>query len=104
VHALVHATGSSFPSAHATIAAAFYCAVALLLSRATSSWKLKVLIWTVAFIFVSLIGFSRLYLRVHWLTDVVGGAALGALWTTVVVSGLGVGQRGRAKASARSSP
>jgi membrane protein DedA with SNARE-associated domain len=99
VHALVHATGSSFPSAHATIAAAFYSAVALLLSRATSSWKLKVLIWTVAFTFVSLIGFSRLYLRVHWLTDVVGGEALGALWTTVVVSGLGVWLRARDKAA-----
>jgi len=101
VHALVHATGSSFPSAHATMAAAFYGAVALLLARATSSWKLKVMIWTVVFVFVSLIGFSRLYLRVHWLTDVVGGEALGALWTTVVVSGLGVWQRARAKSTTR---
>jgi undecaprenyl-diphosphatase len=83
------------------MAAALYSAVALLLSRATSSWKLKVLIWTVAFTVVALIGFSRLYLRVHWLTDVVGGAALGALWTTVVVSGLGVRQRARDKAASR---
>jgi len=97
VHALIHVTGSSFPSAHATMAAAFYGAIALLLARATGSWKLKVLIWTVTFTLVTMICFSRLYLRVHWLTDVVGGAALGALWTTVVVSGLGVWHRARAK-------
>jgi len=101
VHALVHATGSSFPSAHATIGAAFYCAVALLLARATRSWQWKVIIWTVALTFVGMIGFSRLYLRVHWLTDVLGGAALGTMWTIVVASGLGVWQRAREKASVR---
>jgi len=38
---------------------------------------------------------------VHWLTDVLGGAALGTMWTIVVASGLGVWQRAREKASVR---
>ena len=95
LHALVHATGSAFPSAHATLAAAFYGVLALLIARAITSWKLKVLVWTVALMLVSIIGFCDLYLRVQWLTDVVGGAALGAMWTTIVASGLGVWQRAR---------
>lgn len=101
VLALVHATGSSFPSGHATLAAAFYCAAALLVVRAVRPWRLKVLVWTVALTLIGAIGFSRLYLRVHWLTDVLGGFALGMLWTIVVASGLGVSQRARDKALAR---
>ncbi|TML78655.1 MAG: phosphatase PAP2 family protein [Actinobacteria bacterium] len=87
--------------ARATIGAAFYCAAALVLARATRSWQWKVIIWTVAVTFVGMIGFSRLYLRVHWLTDVLGGAALGTMWTIVVASGLGVWHRAREKASVR---
>jgi len=97
VHALVGATGSSFPSGHATLAAAFYFVVALLLARATRSWRLKVIVWTIAISFVGAIGFSRLYLRVHWLTDVLGGFALGTLWAIVVASGLRAWRRAREK-------
>ena len=103
VHALVHATGSSFPSAHATLAAAFYLVVALLLARAARSWRLKVIVWTVAIVIVGAIGFSRLYLRVHWLTDVLGGFALGSVWAIVVVSGLGALRRAREKALPRTA-
>ena len=97
VHALVHTTGSSFPSGHATLAAAFYVVIALLLARAVRTWRVKVVIWTLAISLVGAIGFSRLYLRVHWLTDVLGGFALGTLWAIVVVSGLGVWRRARDK-------
>lgn len=103
VHPLVHASGSSFPSGHATLAAAFYLVVALMLARATRSWRLKVIIWTVLLSFIGAIGFSRLYLRVHWLTDVLGGFALGTAWTAVVASGLGVWQRAREKAVPRTA-
>jgi len=62
-----------------------------------------VMVWTIAISVVGAIGFSRLYLRVHWLTDVLGGFALGTLWAIVVVSGLGALRRARDKALPRTA-
>jgi membrane protein DedA with SNARE-associated domain/membrane-associated phospholipid phosphatase len=101
VHRLVPATGFSFPSAHATIAAAFYAALALLLGRAMPSWSRKVAVWAAAFIVVAVIGFSRLYLRVSYLTDVLGGFALGALWLGIVSVVNGAWVRARANSGKR---
>lgn len=63
--------GWSFPSGHA--ASAFAAAGALAVSLGRDRWKL----WLPAVIVAALIGFSRLYLFVHWPTDVAVGAVLG---------------------------
>jgi undecaprenyl-diphosphatase len=94
VHALVHASGYGFPSGHAAVATAFYGALALLAARSTRRWSLKVTAWTFALVIVGLIGFARMYLRVHYFTDVLGGVALGAAWLAVVISAEGVWRRG----------
>ena len=107
VHALVHATGFGFPSGHAAVSLAFYGALAVLLARATRRWSLKVAGWTAAIVVAGLIGFSRMYLRVHYVTDVIGGYALGAAWLAVVISAEGVWRRAvraRAKRSAPATP
>ena len=78
---------SSFPSAHATDAAAFFIAVALALALtlARRSWP-KVLLLAGGAALAGLVGLSRLVLGVHWLSDVVAGWALGtAVAITVVV-------------------
>ncbi|MFN2614728.1 MAG: bifunctional DedA family/phosphatase PAP2 family protein [Actinomycetota bacterium] len=95
VMALVHASGFGFPSGHATRAAAFYGALAIVIARGASSWTRKVGVWTGTFLIAALVAFSRLYLRVHYLTDVIGGLALGALWLSVVASGIGVWEAAR---------
>lgn len=77
---LVHAGGYAFPSGHATQAAAVWGAYAFLASLALTSWPRKVTAWTIAVIVSGLIGLSRLYLGVHWLSDVAAGWALGGLW------------------------
>jgi undecaprenyl-diphosphatase len=78
------AAGSSFPSAHAVDAAAVYCMLAALLAAGLPLWGRKVAVWATAVGLAALIGLSRLYLGASWLSDVLGGSALGAAWMLVV--------------------
>jgi undecaprenyl-diphosphatase len=79
---LVAATGFSFPSGHAAAAAATYSALALVLGRGRP-WRVKAWLGTAAVAVVLVVSASRVLLGVHWLTDVLGGAALGAAWFLV---------------------
>ncbi|HEY8093658.1 MAG TPA: phosphatase PAP2 family protein [Acidimicrobiales bacterium] len=71
--------GSSFPSGHATAAAATFAAVALLLSRRRSPRARAILAGAAAAIAVA-VATTRVLLGVHWLTDVLAGLALGWAW------------------------
>jgi membrane protein DedA with SNARE-associated domain/membrane-associated phospholipid phosphatase len=78
--AIGHWVGHAFPSGHTTKAAAVYGMLAALLAAATPRWGRKVSVWTAALLLAGLVGLSRLYLGANWLTDVLGGLALGAAW------------------------
>ena len=82
---LVRSTDFAFPSGHATQSAAVYGALAYVLSGCVRSWRAKVASWTLALVLALLVGFSRVYLGVHWATDVVGGFALGGVWMAAVL-------------------
>jgi undecaprenyl-diphosphatase len=86
VHAVATAGGYGFPSAHAAAAAAVCGAAAWLCSVRLRSWRARVAIWAVAAMLAALVGISRVYLGVHWATDVIGGWIFGILWLAVVVS------------------
>jgi membrane-associated phospholipid phosphatase len=73
-------TGFSFPSGHTMISLVFYGMVAYLALSSVKNNKWKALIITGALVICVLIGFSRLYLGVHFLTDVLAGWAAGGLW------------------------
>jgi undecaprenyl-diphosphatase len=77
--------GFSFPSGHTTEATAVYGVLAAIVAVNTASWRHKVAAWTVAVSIAALVGLSRLYLGAHWLTDVSGGWALGALWLALLL-------------------
>jgi undecaprenyl-diphosphatase len=74
--------GPSFPSGHTTTAAAFYAACALLLGRRRPRAARAVLAGGAVGIAVA-VASSRVLLDVHWLTDVIGGLALGWAWFTL---------------------
>jgi membrane-associated phospholipid phosphatase len=74
-------TGPSYPSGHAMLATSVLFVVAYLLSRERGwSWP-----YYVVFAFGLLTVYSRLYLGVHWPTDVFAGAALGVIWLTAML-------------------
>ncbi|HEX3326030.1 MAG TPA: bifunctional DedA family/phosphatase PAP2 family protein [Actinomycetota bacterium] len=85
---LVHVTGSAFPSGHAAQSIAVYGVLAALLAGSGASWTTKVMSWSAALLLSGIIGVSRLYLGAHWLTDVLAGWALGALWLFALVTAL----------------
>jgi len=76
---LMGVSGFGFPSGHATVAVACWGMAALLLG-AGRSIRVKVVLWAVAVVIVAVVGLSRIYLGVHWWTDVIAGFALGGLW------------------------
>ncbi|MBA2427771.1 MAG: bifunctional DedA family/phosphatase PAP2 family protein [Actinobacteria bacterium] len=84
-HPLVQALGSSFPSGHAAAAAGMCAALAYVATRHLSPRR-SVPVWTVAVGVSLLVGFTRIYLGVHWPTDVLGGLALGGFWTAVTAT------------------
>ena len=70
----------SFPSGHATLAVALYGFLAYVLIRELKSRGSKVSVFFASLIVILLIGLSRIYLGVHYLSDVWGGYLLGFLW------------------------
>ncbi|OWW20130.1 phosphatase PAP2 family protein [Noviherbaspirillum denitrificans] len=70
----------SFPSGHALLAAVVYFTLAALLARLLPTWRLKLIVLIVAAILTAAVGVSRVYLGVHWPSDVLGGWAAGAAW------------------------
>ena len=82
----VHAFGASYPSGHSTQSAAIYGFLAVLCWRSARR-SVRWIGASGAILLVGLVGFSRLYLGVHWLSDVLGGLLLGASWLFLVVSG-----------------
>jgi membrane-associated phospholipid phosphatase len=86
VDSLIPAQAFSFPSGHAMVAAAFYLYIGYLAWRLlTGRWRFicAALLVLVAF----LIGLSRLYLGVHYLTDVIAGYIAGIAWTDAIIIG-----------------
>lgn len=82
---LVMARGWSFPSGHAGQAAAMYLAVGLLSCIAARGHRFRWVLLGAATSLAVLIGISRIYLGVHWTSDVVAGWALGVWWFLVVL-------------------
>ncbi len=75
-------SGYSFPSGHATAAAATYLALALALVAVSPRWNAPVLIATGVGLAVA-VATSRAMLGVHWFSDVLGGLVLGWMWCLV---------------------
>jgi undecaprenyl-diphosphatase len=73
-------TSSSFPSGHAMMSAVTYLTLGSLLARIAPHRSLKIYFLFVAVLLTALVGASRVYLGVHWPTDVLAGWCAGFAW------------------------
>jgi undecaprenyl-diphosphatase len=80
IRPLAETGSSSFPSGHATIAAVIFSALAILIARGLSR-RGKAAVWAAAGTPIALVAVTRVYLGVHWPSDVVVGAATGIAWS-----------------------
>jgi undecaprenyl-diphosphatase len=77
------AKGLSFPSGHAIMAVTFYGLLVYILQHTIESNWVRIFLTILLIILVILIGFSRVYLRVHYASDVLGGFIIGLLWLLI---------------------
>ena len=76
---IIEESGWSFPSGHTSTSMAMYGVLCLLINKSIDKKWLKILNITVFSIFIFLIAISRVYLGVHYVTDILAGACIGAI-------------------------
>lgn len=91
----------SFPSGHALMSFCFYGVLAGLINGRVRSLPLRILIWTAAALLILAIGLSRIYLGVHYPSDVLAGYLTAALWVSAMIflDRLRIYRRGRRSGS-----
>jgi undecaprenyl-diphosphatase len=95
--------GMSFPSGHSMIAAALYLTLAVMIARALPERRLRIFVIATGAFIAMLVGFTRLYLGVHYPTDVLGGWIVGLTWAlTCGIVARRLAQRGTVSSTAGS--
>ena len=82
---LDEAKGLSFPSGHALMSVTFYGLIIYIIWQTVKNKKLRLALTIFMILLILLIGFSRIYLRVHYTTDVIAGFCMGFLWLVLSI-------------------
>jgi undecaprenyl-diphosphatase len=91
---LVQVDTTSFPSGHAMTSAVVYLTLGALLARAERGRRVRTYLIAIAVSLTIAVGFSRVYLGVHWPSDVLAGWCVGAAWAALCSIVARVLQRG----------
>jgi undecaprenyl-diphosphatase len=96
VDPLLPVTGYSFPSGHAMVALVAYGMLAYFAILALRSWQARAAVVLGTSLLVLLIGFSRMYLGVHYFSDVLAGFAAGGVWLSALITAMEIIRRRKA--------
>src|SRR5919107_1873729 len=94
-HPLVSETSYSFPSGHAMESLVLYGMLAYFAVLTLKTWRSRTAIVLGTALLVLLIGFSRMYLGVHYFSDVVAGYAAGGVWLSTCITAMEFARRNR---------
>jgi undecaprenyl-diphosphatase len=81
-------TTYSFPSGHVAAATLFYGLLAAFMVTRIEAWRWRLLVTLMAFLIVVLVGLSRIYLGVHYLSDVLAAFAEGIAWLAICLTAM----------------
>jgi undecaprenyl-diphosphatase len=82
---IAYADGFSFPSGHTFAATVFFGFLAYILAKKFQNKNAKLSVWLFFSLLILTIGFSRVYLGVHWPTDVLGSFVIGSFWLIGII-------------------
>jgi membrane-associated phospholipid phosphatase len=90
---LRQAQGYSFPSGHAMGSTVVFGALSYLAFRTTERWSAKAAVLALGITLIIAVSLSRVYLGVHWISDVVAGISAGTLWVVITTMAYETGRR-----------
>jgi len=79
-----YVTSSSFPSGHSLVSAVTFLTLGAVLANVQPRPALKIYVFSLALALTGMVGFSRVYLGVHWPSDVLAGWCAGLVWSALV--------------------